>query len=241
MEVGPSEEEWIKAEAISAFLKAFEELTLVVSAQRKPRAHKLLPLVLCIMHALKEDTTLQTTNLLQELASSMCSKFEKYWDLDEGNHTSEDISRRRNKEIAFNLALVIAIVLDPRKKALYLDFFFQKVCKNPDQIGMLVNSIMVWMRRYFTLYEQKHSRTSSTNMRTHASEVSIVGSPVLGKRKLEAEFARYKSQARVARSPKSEKDVYLEEESENDVKGFDVLAWWKCNSEKIPILCIEIF
>jgi len=241
LEVGPSEEEWIKAEAISAFLKAFEELTLVVSAQRKPRAHKLLPLVLCIMHALKEDTTLQTTNLLQELASSMCSKFEKYWDLDEGNHTSEDISRRRNKEIAFNLALVIAIVLDPRKKALYLDFFFQKVCKNPDQIGMLVNSIMVWMRRYFTLYEQKHSRTSSTNMRTHASEVSIVGSPVLGKRKLEAEFARYKSQARVARSPKSEKDVYLEEESENDVKGFDVLAWWKCNSEKIPILCLEIF
>ena len=95
---------------------------------------------------------------------------------------------------------------------------------------------MVWMRRYFTLYEQKHSRTSSTNMRTHASEVSIVGSPVLRKRKLEAEFARYKSQARVARSPKSEMDVYLEEESENDVKGFDVLAWWKCNSEKFPIL-----
>ena len=52
-----------------------------------------------------------------------------------------------------------------------------------------------------------------------------MGSPVLEKRKLEAEFAQYKSQARVARSPKSEMDVYLEEESENDVKGFDVLAW----------------
>ena len=131
LEVGPSEEEWIKAEAISAFLKAFEELTLVVSAQRKPRAHKLLPLVLCIMHALKEDTTLQTTNLLQELASSMCSKFEKYWDLDEGNHTSEDISRRRNKEIAFNLALVIAIVLDPRKKSTLFGFLFSEGVQKP--------------------------------------------------------------------------------------------------------------
>ena len=30
---------------------------------------------------------------------------------------------------------------------------------------------------------------------------------------------------------KSEMDVYLEEESENDVKGFDVLAWWKNNSK----------
>ena len=52
-----------------------------------------------------------------------------------------------------------------------------------------------------------------------------MGSPVLEKRKLEAKFAQCKSQARVARSPKSEMDVYLEEESENDVKGFDVLAW----------------
>ena len=126
MEAGSSEEEWIKPQAICEFLKAFEELTLVVSAQRKPRAHKLLPLVLCIMHALKEDTTLQTTNLLQELAASMCSKFEKYWDLDENNPQSEDMHRRKNKEIAFNHALVIAIVLDPRKKSTLFGFLFSE-------------------------------------------------------------------------------------------------------------------
>ena len=51
----------------------------------------------------------------------MCSKFEKYWDLDENNPQSEDMHHRKNKEIAFNHALVIAIVLD--KKAFYLDFF----------------------------------------------------------------------------------------------------------------------
>lgn len=74
VEVGPSEE-WIKAEAISEFLKAFEELTLAVSAHRKPTSHKFFLLVLCIMYALKEDTALKTTNLLQELAAAMCSKF----------------------------------------------------------------------------------------------------------------------------------------------------------------------
>ena len=83
------------------------------------------------MHALKEDTALQTTNLLQELAASMCSKFEKYWDLDEGNHTSEDIPHRRNKEIAFNLALVIAIVLDPRKKKHFIWISFFRRCAKP--------------------------------------------------------------------------------------------------------------
>ena len=56
----------------------------------------------------------------------MCSKFEKYWEPDEANPQSKDHNPlRMNKEIAFNLAL-IATLLDPRKKKLYLDFFFQE-------------------------------------------------------------------------------------------------------------------
>lgn len=64
-------------------------------------------------------------------------------------------------------------------------------------------------------------------------EVSAVYSPILGKRKIEAEFERYKSQVRGGSAGKSEIDAYLEEEIENDREGFDVLAWWKSKSEKI--------
>ncbi|PUZ57280.1 hypothetical protein GQ55_5G417300 [Panicum hallii var. hallii] len=49
-----------------------------------------------------------------------------------------------------------------------------------------------------------------------------------GKRKIEAEFAHI---VRVARSPKSDLDIYLEEKIENGTEGFDVLAWWKSKSE----------
>uniref|UniRef100_A0A453NXT7 Uncharacterized protein n=1 Tax=Aegilops tauschii subsp. strangulata TaxID=200361 RepID=A0A453NXT7_AEGTS len=35
----PSEQEWERAAAICEFLKAFEELILIVSAHRKPTAH----------------------------------------------------------------------------------------------------------------------------------------------------------------------------------------------------------
>ena len=38
-----------------------------------------------------------------------------------------------------------------------------------------------------------------------------VGSPVLGKRKLEEEFAQYKSKRRANTQPRSEIDAYLEE------------------------------
>ena len=48
LEVAPNEEEWSKAEAICVFLKAFEEATNLVSADRKPTSHKFLQLVLSI-------------------------------------------------------------------------------------------------------------------------------------------------------------------------------------------------
>ena len=39
LEVLPTEEEWAMAAAICEFLKVFEELTLAVSADRKPTSH----------------------------------------------------------------------------------------------------------------------------------------------------------------------------------------------------------
>lgn len=235
-EISPSEEEWAKAEAICEFLKAFEELTLVVSAHRMPTTHKFLPLVLCIRHALK-DPAWQSTDLLKELATSMQSKFEKYWDSDEDSILNESNHQRKKKEIAFNIVLVIATILDPRRKVDYLDFFYEKVCNNANQIDIHVKYALEWMRKYFTAYEQRCARTSGVDTMPCASEVSSnVGSPVLGKRKLEAEFAQYKSRRRVARAPKSEIDAYLDEEMEVESEDLDILAWWKSKAEKYPVL-----
>ncbi|WVZ62893.1 hypothetical protein U9M48_012585 [Paspalum notatum var. saurae] len=225
-----------KKQKLFVNFQAFEELTLAVSAHREPTAHKFLPLVLCIQHALK-DPAWQTTNLLKELAASMCSKFEKYWEPSEDNHQTGANSRRKNKEIAFNIALVIATILDPRRKAYFLRFFFNKVCKDNDQIGMHVDLALEWMRKYFAQYEKQHPRTGSMNTMTRANELSVTkGSPLVGKRKLEDEFNDYMSQMIGMRASKSEIDEYLEEKAEVDREGFDVLAWWKSNAQKYPIL-----
>jgi hypothetical protein len=236
LEVLPTEEEWAKAAAICEFLKVFEELTLAVSAHMKPTSHKFLPLVLSILYALK-DPAWQSTDLLKELAASMHSKFEKYWNPDEDNLHNVVKKKRKKKEITFNLVLVIATILDPRRKADYLDFFFQKVCNNTNQIDMHVKHALEWMRKYFTLYEQRCARKSSVDMIAPANEAFVnVGSLILGKRNLEEEFAQYKSRRRVARAPKFEIDAYLEEEIEEDNEDFDILAWWKGKSDKFPVL-----
>lgn len=70
----------------------------------------------------------------------------------------------------------------------------------------------------------KRPRLTSIDMTPCASGVSVVGPSVLRKRKLEAEFAQYKSRRSSARAPKSQIDSYLEEGMEDDVKGFNFLA-----------------
>ncbi|CAD6256622.1 unnamed protein product [Miscanthus lutarioriparius] len=230
----PTEEEWAKAAAVSEFLKAFEELTLVVSAHREPPAHRFLPLVLCILHALK-DLAWQSTDLLKELAVSMHSKFEKYWNPTEDDLHNVANRKRKKKEIAFSVVLVIATALDPRRKADYLKFFIEKVFSDPSKTNNYVRYALEWMRKYFTLYEQRCA--SSVDMMTRANPASTtVGSPVLGKRKLEVEFAQYTTRLRVAQARKSEIDTYLEEPLEGDNDDFDILTWWKSRSDKFPVL-----
>ena len=97
---------------------------------------------------------------------------------------------------------------------------------------------MTWIRKYFILYEQHNTRISRTDARTSHSMSSnnIMGSPALGKRKIDAEFAQYKSEVMISQSQKSEIDVYLEEEPENNIEDFDVLSWWRSKAAKFPVL-----
>lgn len=36
--------------------------------------------------------------------------------------------------------------------------------------------------------------------------------------------------------PKSELDIYLDEQSESSNENFDIFLWWKTNAEKYPVL-----
>jgi len=59
---------------------------------------------------------------------------------------------------------------------------------------------------------------------------------VLGKRRLEQEFAEYRNRRRGTRIEKSELDAYLEEPLVRPDERFEILTWWKTNSNKYPVL-----
>ena len=232
LEVAPNEEEWSKAEAICVFLKAFEEATNLVSADRKPTSHKFLPLVLSIRYALN-DPAWQNNEVLVDLAAAMKVKFAKYW---EPKPVPNESSLRRRKEYDFNIVIVIATILDPRRKFDYVEFFYEKVCSNFDQAEKCTKSAQDWLKKYFNEYERLARSDGSAFVSSSSGSTCTVGSPVLGKRVLEEEFADFKSRRRVVRRPKSEIDTYLEEDPAEDSKRFDVLGWWKARADQFPVL-----
>ena len=55
------------------------------------------------------------------------------------------------------------------------------------------------------------------------------------KRKIQWEFAQFRSQRKGSQVEKLELDAYLEESVRED-ENFEILTWWKTNSNKYPVM-----
>jgi len=106
-----------------------------------------------------------------------------------------------------------------------VEFFYQKICRNTDQIRTCVNAVLLWMKKYYVEYKQCVRRVDAYSMAYSSEASSTVGAPVLTKRQLGQEFANFKSSQRKTRAPKSEIDIYFEEDCVEDIENFDILAW----------------
>ena len=131
---------------------------------------------------------------------------------------------------------VIATLLDPRGKGEYVEFFYQKICRNTDQIRTCVNAVLLWMKKYYVEYEQCVRRVDAYSMAYSSEASSSVGSPVLTKRQLGQEFANFKSSQRKTRAPKSEIDIYFEEDCVEDIENFDIFGLVESTCREISSL-----
>ena len=217
----PEDEEWSKAELVGDFLGAFAAATKLFSADRYPTSHLFLDNVLCIHDALRGQQW-QENQVIRDLAKAMDRKFDKYWD---GN---------------YNMALVICTVLDPRKKLDYLDFFYDKVSQSYHDRIRSVDLAKDWLTKYYKSYAADLRRDETSTVSQAGPSRSLLGSPVLvlGKRRLDEEFAQFSSQRRGTSVDKSELDAYLEEALVRGDENFEILSWWKTNSNKYPVLSL---
>ncbi|XP_057958509.1 zinc finger BED domain-containing protein RICESLEEPER 2-like [Malania oleifera] len=124
-----------------------------------------------------------------------------------------------------------------RKFVMFLEHFYELTIRVSGDKGLLVgkkvqDTTMELFAKYKKLSQSKNeesnrSETSSSTCSTSQGEAA--------ERKFKVLYQKYKTQIGGGDN-KSELDRYLGEDCEKDVEGFDVLEWWRLNSQRFLVL-----
>lgn len=204
---------------IAQFLEIFYNLTLKVSGLLYVTSNSHFLEIGQVSVYLNRLITTEDV-LLSEMASSMWKKFEKYW----GEPTK------------MNKMIFIACVLDPRYKFTTVSFVLKKMFG--DEGTIIEKEVHTYMSSLFNEYVSKSVSKDtcgkvSTSLPSSSFSTMETSTPDLGE--LLDEIRKHKAASGGVDS-KIELEKYLAEDPENERPDFDILAWWKVNSPRFPIL-----
>ncbi|CAL5039304.1 unnamed protein product [Urochloa decumbens] len=148
----------------------------------------------------------------------MLNKFEKYWDI-------------------ANKLLEIATILDPRYKMKSIEYYY-RLLYDPFVAELRVNSTRKLFSDLFGEYASQASQTpldANPSMNFEAEVPSSTqSSSSLFATRLGLEKFIFESNS--SRSSKLELEVYFEDPMSPGSASFDILAWWKINGPKYPVI-----
>lgn len=216
---GPNLEQWNLADRVCKFLKNFADATKVFSLHNFPSSHRYVEEVWAIRELLLDEKNI-SDKFMKVLCDDMKSKFDKYWDEP-------------------NKILLVASLLDPRYKVVFLKYCLMKVY-GEEVADSKANAALIWFKAYYSHYESMPQRSYQSNI-SSSPEVGGLASPLSflsGKRKLGLEFALFRHQRRPQCSRRPEVDTYLDDPLVPSREGeeFDVIGWWKRNQDQYPVL-----
>ncbi|XP_022761577.1 uncharacterized protein LOC111307719 isoform X3 [Durio zibethinus] len=211
--VNPSMEEWDKAIALHSCLKGFYDILSSFEGIQSLTANLYFP-KLCNIY----KKFLQLEKSSYPFVSSMKRKFDNYWSL-------------------CNLVFTVAVVLDPRLKFKFVEFSYSEIYGRDSK--MQLNKFhKVLMEVYHEYADEPRILTTSasdfgdfgcsTGQSTQIANDCILDS-----------FSKFASAGNFNElaSWKSELDCYLDEPLLRlDETSFDILGWWRVNSERFPTL-----
>ena len=158
------------------------------------------------------------------MGANMKLKFDKYWgDADK-----------------INILIFIANILYPRDKMVYLEFSCKTIYG--EQLGVdLFQRIKRALYELFDAYNTAAQASCSSSVLSGGGSQSDVQvqSSTKSSSLLKARFLQQQMDIGIGGSKrKSELDLYLSESNleETDDGRFDLLRWWKLNSERLPVL-----
>uniref|UniRef100_A0A9I9E9Q8 Zinc finger BED domain-containing protein RICESLEEPER 2-like n=1 Tax=Cucumis melo TaxID=3656 RepID=A0A9I9E9Q8_CUCME len=212
-DMSPNKEDWTNARMLIQFLKVFYNVTLKISGSLYTTSNLVFHQITVHQNCIRLNAG-SANALLVGMANNMKEKFEKYWGNNEKN----------------NLLLFVAIVLDPRKKLRFLSFCLKK-CFGPEVTKSMENVVEQCCRRLFHEYSTTRSGSLHANIDFDSNEnvgEDFVYDTIVEEFEVDATTPFEQGS--------SEIDIYLLEANVRTEGDFDILQWWKMNTDRFEVL-----
>ncbi|XP_042944041.1 zinc finger BED domain-containing protein RICESLEEPER 2-like isoform X2 [Carya illinoinensis] len=212
----PSSSDWVRVKIMVKFLKIFYDATVRLSGSLYVTSNAYFQEICGIQSHLSKMSQ-SNDPVLKVMATSMKSKYNKYWGSIEKT----------------NLMIFIAVVLDPRCKFSLLHFWFKKIYG-----GNLVEEMIVKVKELMIdMYGEYSIMYGSSGGVSYSEPPSSVDPSMIDSDSQQSFWVEYEQEIiESSLRNKSEIDQYLEHGCEARVPNFDILDWWKINEIKYPIL-----
>ena len=140
-----------------------------------------------------------------------------------------------------NSLVFIASILDPRFKLEFIDFSVKQIYGAVNG-SKLFENLKAELNILFTDYVSVHGSSSGaaesvsgiqSRQTIQTDSANLLSTPA---NSMKARFKKHKMESGMCGGIRSEIDIYLGEATVDDEGSFDILRWWKLNSERFPIL-----
>ncbi|KAG8649371.1 hypothetical protein MANES_08G086122v8 [Manihot esculenta] len=204
----PDSLDWDYIRKTVDFLGHFYDLTLKISVD-------------CLLQEWKMSDDLTLANM----GENMKVKFDKYWgDPDK-----------------MNKLIYIAVVMDPRYKMEFMGFALSAVYGNGKGLDLThkIKSVVYELfDEYKRMFANENANINDGHVHSNAIEnLDEEGSKKRSRMNLGSQFLKHKIEIGETKN-KSDLDCYLNESIQvvEENNEFDILLWWKLNSNRFPIL-----
>ncbi|XP_074352561.1 zinc finger BED domain-containing protein RICESLEEPER 2-like [Apium graveolens] len=214
----PGAEDWEQVEGVCSFLKVFSDVTKVVSGTGYSTSNLFLSEIRRVKHII-DRKAIDPNMHVREMARKMEMKFEKYWG-------------------ETNLVMSIGAVMDPRFKMKLPAFCFPTLYPIASDAETNMSYLLNALNDLY--FEYCREENDANKERNESGVSSSDANFIIEQSETPQGINDYESFIResggILEPTKSELEEYLSEKIIAPSSKFDVLAWWKGNSAKYPIL-----